>query len=219
MHWLYHVIRHFLVTWGYWAVLVGLLGESAGIPVPGETTLMFASFLAHKNTGLHLYWIIPIDIGAAVFGDNLGYLLGRKFGNTLLRWTKKIGHLSDDDVAAAKDLIRRRGGATVFAARYILGLRMIAGPLAGMLGMEWKRFLLFNFLGAASWVTAVSCLGYLFANEFDTLLSYIETASCVSVFVPTASRQRGADAGAPGECRLGRAHCVIRSMGPLHPKS
>lgn len=179
MHWIYHTVRQMLVSWGYWAVVLGLLGENVGLPLPGETVLMFASFLAHKSTGLHLYWIIPIGTAAATLGDNLGFLLGRRYGQTLLRWTRKIFHLSDEDVGAAKDLVRRRGSTTIFFARYIFGLRTIAGPLAGMLGMEWKRFVLFNFLGAASWVCAVSFLGYLFADEFDTLLSYFEKAGWI----------------------------------------
>lgn len=179
MHWLYHTIRSLLVSWGYWAVLAGLMGESAGVPVPGETTLMFASFLAHRHTGLHLYLVILVGSAAAVAGDNIGFLLGRRFGQTLLRWMEKLFHLSDEDIAAAKDEVRRHGGRTVFFARYIFGLRTIAGPLAGMLGMEWKRFLLFNCLGAASWVTAISVSGYLFANEFNSLLSYMETGSWI----------------------------------------
>ncbi len=176
MHWIAHTVRYFLVSWGYWAVLAGLIAEDAGVPVPGETILLFASFLAHKGTGLHLYLIIPVGVAAATIGDNLGFLLGHKLGSTLLRWVKKIFHLDDEDVHAAKDLLRRRGATTIFFARFIFGLRTVAGPLAGMLGMEWRRFLLFNFLGAATWVTAISLIGYGFANEFDTLVGYFEKA-------------------------------------------
>lgn len=179
MHWMYHIIRHTLVHWGYWAVLAGLLAENAGLPVPGETTLMFASFLAHKATQLHLVWIVIFGIVAATAGDNLGFLIGRKLGKRLIRWMKKIFRLDDEDVGAAKDLIRRRGGTTVFFARFIFGLRTIAGPLAGMLGMEWKRFVVFNALGAAAWVTSMAMIGYAFANEFETLLGYFETASWI----------------------------------------
>ncbi len=179
MHWLYHMIRHALVHYGYWAVLGSLLGEDAGLPVPGETTLMFASFLAHKTHHLSLLWVIVLGTVAAIMGDNLGFLLGRKLGPRLIRWIKKIFHLDDTDVSAGKDLIRRRGGTTVFFARFIFGLRTVAGPLAGVLGMEWKRFVLFNALGAALWVTVMSLVGYAFADEFDTLLSYFETASWI----------------------------------------
>lgn len=177
MQWLYHTIRYSLVHWGYWAVLAGLLSESAGVPVPGETTLMFASFLAHKGTQLHIYWIIIVGTVAAIAGDNLGFFLGRKFGATLLRWMKKLFHLSDVDIDAATHLIRRRGAETVFFARYVFGLRTIAGPLAGILGMEWKRFLLFNFLGAITWVTIIGLCGWAFASEFQSLLDYFEKAS------------------------------------------
>lgn len=177
MEWIYHTVRHLLVSWGYWAVLLGLLGESAGLPLPGETVLMFASFLAHKDAGLRIYWVIAAGITAAVAGDNLGFLLGHKFGNTFIRWAKKLFHLDDQDIAAAKSLLRRHGGRTIFFSRFIFGLRTIAGPLAGSLDMEWSRFLKFNALGAATWVTAMACTGYLFANEFQTLLDYIEKAS------------------------------------------
>ncbi len=177
MHWVYHMVRHTLVHWGYWAVVAGLLAENAGLPLPGETVLMFASFLSHKHTGLELPWVIVAGTAAAITGDNLGYLLGSKLGRRLIRWMKKLFHMDDDDVSAAKDQIRRHGAATIFWARYIFGLRMIAGPVAGMLGMEWKRFALFNALGAVTWVTSMALLGYVFADQFQSLLGYFEKLS------------------------------------------
>lgn len=177
MHWLYHMVRYALVHWGYWAILAGLLGENAGMPLPGETVLMFASFLAHKSTHLDLLWIIVVATCAAVLGDNLGFLRGRGLGKRLIRWMKKIFRLDDEDIAAGKDLIRRHGGATVFWARYIFGLRTIAGPLAGVLGMKWKRFFVFNALGGATWVTSMALIGYAFGSEFQTLLGYFEKGS------------------------------------------
>ena len=177
MHWFYETIRHFLVSWGYWALLLGLFGESLGLPLPGETLLMFASFLAHKEIGLHIQWVIPIGIVAAVMGDNLGYWLGSHFGKTFTRWAKKILRLDDTDIATAKKLIKTHGGRTIFFSRYVFGLRTIAGPMAGSLDMEWRRFFKFNLLGAGTWVVAMAFAGYAFANEFDTLLGYIEKAS------------------------------------------
>jgi membrane protein DedA with SNARE-associated domain len=114
MHWFYHVVRHTLVHWGYWAVLAGLLGEDAGLPFPGYTTLMFASFLSNKHTGLRLQWVVLIGIGACVLGDNLGFYFGHKLGSPLIRWAKKLFHLNDDDVGAARDQLRRHCGATIF---------------------------------------------------------------------------------------------------------
>jgi membrane protein DedA with SNARE-associated domain len=177
MDWIYHAVRHFLVSWGYWAVLIGVAGEDAGLPIPGETTLMFASFLAHKTSQLNIYWIIAAGTLAASMGDNIGFFLGRRFGETLIRWIKKIFRMDDDDIGAAKDLIYNHGGKTVYFARFIFGLRTVAGPLAGMLDMEWRRFFKFNLLGAATWVTTICLTGYEFANQFNSLLSYFEKAS------------------------------------------
>jgi membrane-associated protein len=140
---------------------------------------MLASFLAHKSNQLQLVWVLVTGTGAAIIGDNIGFLLGRKLGSRPIRWMKKIFHLDEEDIGAAKDQIRRHGGFTVFFARYIFGLRTVAGPLAGVLGMEWKRFVLFNALGAVTWVTAIGLTGYAFANEFSSLIDYFEKGSWV----------------------------------------
>lgn len=174
MHWLLNEVRHALSTWGYWALLAGLFGESMGLPLPGETVLMFSSFLTRKQSHLQIQWVILVGIFAAVMGDNTGYLLGRHFGKTFIRWMKKLLRLDDPDIDAARDLVERHGGKTIFFSRWIFGLRMIAGPLAGSLGMTWLRFFKFNLLGAASWVLAMAFIGYAFASEFNTLLGYIE---------------------------------------------
>lgn len=177
MHWLYHEVRQFLSSWGYWALLLGLFGESMGLPLPGETVLIFAAFLSTKGTGLELQWVILVGIFAAVMGDNTGFFLGHHFGQTIIRWARKLLRLDDEDINAARNLLERHGGRTIFFSRFIFGLRTIAGPLAGSLGMKWKRFAKFNILGAAVWATFMSLVGYAFSNEFETLLGYIEKAS------------------------------------------
>jgi membrane protein DedA with SNARE-associated domain len=171
MHFLYHIIRHALVRWGYLAVIAGLMGESAGLPLPSEATLMFASFLSHKTSHLQLAWVIVAGIGAAIAGDNIGFLLGRHFGPRLLQWLAKTFSLSDN-IAVARDQIQRHGPAMVFWSRFIVGLRTITGPVAGALGMEWKSFLIFNALGGTAWVMAISLCGYFFANEFQSMLDF-----------------------------------------------
>jgi membrane-associated protein len=95
--------------------------------------------------------------------------MGRWLGPHLLRWLENKFGLKDE-VATARDQIQHHGPATVFWARYIFGLRTITGPVAGVLGMEWKVFLLYNALGAGTWVTAIAVCGYEFANTFQTLL-------------------------------------------------
>lgn len=176
MGWIANTVQHALVHWGYLALVIALFGEDAGLPLPGETVLMFAAFLAHKTHKLSLPLLIVIGIAAAVMGDNLGFWVGRKLGPRVLRWLLAKFHM-EDDLTAAKDQIRRHGAATVFWARFVFGLRTVAGPVAGALGMEWRKFLVANALGAATWVTAIAVMGYEFANKFQSLLDYFEKAS------------------------------------------
>jgi len=67
-------------------------------------------------------------------------------------------------------LFARHGALTIFFARFVFGMRIIAGPLAGVLRMEWKKFALFNFLGASLWVTVISFLGYTFGEHWEQLI-------------------------------------------------
>src|SRR6201997_5842229 len=69
-------LRGVIVQYGYWAVGGALLLENAGIPVPGETILLLASFLAYSEHDLRLQWIIVVATVAATLGDNLGFALG-----------------------------------------------------------------------------------------------------------------------------------------------
>lgn len=179
MHWLVETVEHYLLAWGYWAVILGLLIEDAGFPVPGETLLLFASFLAFKYHQLHLGLIILFGIAAATTGDNIGYWIGHKGGRPLLKRWKHLLHVNDDDIAAGEDLIDRKGEITIFFARFVWGMRMLAGPLAGVLRMNWRRFALFNFLGACVWVTTIAGVGYAFGSQFEKLEHFFKRADIV----------------------------------------
>jgi len=83
-HAIFHSLRAFVADYGYWAVALALLSESAGLPVPGEITLLLASFLAYSEHQLHLGWIIVVATCAATLGGNLGYAFGHYGGRPLL---------------------------------------------------------------------------------------------------------------------------------------
>src|SRR3979411_3476791 len=87
---IFHSLREFVATYGYWAVALALLCENAGIPVPGETTLLLASFLAYSEHRLHLGWIIVVATCAATLGDNLGYAIGHYGGGAPLDRLQKV---------------------------------------------------------------------------------------------------------------------------------
>lgn len=179
MHWIVDTARLYLQTYGYWAVLFALLGENAGLPLPGETILILASFLAYQGHHLKLLWVILIGICACTMGDNIGYWIGRRGGRPLLEKWKHFFHISDDAIKTGEEFLQRRGSVAIFLARFIAGMRIVAGPLAGVLRMEWKRFFLANALGAAAWVTVIACAGYFFGSQYEALAGLVKQTELV----------------------------------------
>ena len=167
-------LRGFLVQHGYWAVAAALLLENTGVPVPGETVLLLASFLAFSEHDLQIRWIIVVGTVAATLGDNLGFALGHYGGRPLLERYQHIFRIRDQTLARGERIFGRYGSVTVLFARFVFGMRIIAGPLAGVLRMPWRKFLLFNFLGAALWVTVIAGAGYLFGQHWQRLVHQLK---------------------------------------------
>lgn len=160
-------LRNLLLEYGYWAVAGTLLLENAGIPVPGETILLLASFLAYSEGALDLRWLILVGTIAATIGDNLGFALGHYGGRPVLDRYQQFFRIKPEIIQRGEKIFARYGPVTVFFSRFVFGMRIIAGPLAGALHMPWKKFLVYNFLGAVVWVTVISSAGYLFGQHWQ----------------------------------------------------
>ena len=170
------LLHGYFARHGYWTVAVVLLLENAGVPVPGETVLLLAGFLTFSQHSLHLPWVIAVGVAAATCGDNAGYLIGYHGGRPLLKRYREFFHISESLIAQGEDLFDKHGAVTVFFARFVFGMRIITGPLAGVLRMHWQKFALFNFLGAATWVTVVAGAGYLFGRQWESLVRWVGDA-------------------------------------------
>jgi membrane protein DedA with SNARE-associated domain len=183
---IFHSLREFVADYGYWAVALALLCENAGIPVPGETTLLLASFLAYSEHRLHLGWIIVVATCAATLGDNLGYAFGHYGGRPLLDRYQRFFRIQPATMQRGENLFEHYGAAAVFFARFIFGLRVFAGPLAGVLRMRWRAFALFNFLGASLWVACIASAGYLFGQHWRTLARAMQRFNIAVLIVAVA---------------------------------
>lgn len=200
-HTILETLRGFIADYGYWAVAVALLCENAGLPVPGETTLLLASFLAYSEQKLHLGWIILVGTLAATIGDNLGYTVGYYGGRPLFERYQHLFRIPKGTIAHGEKLFERYGAATIFFARFIFGMRVIAGPLAGVLRMQWKRFAIFNLLGAVVWVTVIAVAGYVFGRNWARLtrvlgrsdLAVAAIVVAIVIFVWWRQRKRAAE--------------------------
>src|SRR5262245_712091 len=128
---------------GYWIVAIVVGIESMGIPAPGETALVSAAIYAGTTHRLSLLLLIAAAALGAIVGDNLGYLIGRRFGyDLLLRHGRRFG-VDERHVKLGRFLFNRHGAKVVFIGRFIAVLRALAGVLAGAALMNWRQFLAF----------------------------------------------------------------------------
>ena len=195
---------------GYWAVLLFVVLEDFGIPVPGETVLIAASVYAGAGR-LNVVVVGLIGFAAAVTGDNIGFAIGHYGGRALvLRWGRYV-RLTEERLDKAEVFFNHHGAWIITVARFIEGLRQANGIIAGTTGMRWLRFLVFNALGAALWVGTWVSLGYLAGSHIGTIYHYIgeySTYLLIALAVLLASyiawrvlrrRRRAAPAGEPAE--------------------
>jgi membrane-associated protein len=177
---LFDLLRTWLSHNGYLAVAVILLLENAGLPVPGETVLLLASFLAFSQHRLQLQSIILVGIASSTAGNGFGYAVGYYGGRRLLERYQQTLRISLTTITRGEQLFAEYGAVTILVARFIAGVRFLAGPLAGVLRMPWKKFMLWNLCGAVLWVSVISSVGYLFGLHWDSLVETLKDANLLA---------------------------------------
>lgn len=146
--------------------IVGM--ESLGLPLPGETVIILASGLAGGGQ-MNIYAVAFVAFLAAVVGDNIGYLIGRKFGRPAIAKYGQRVWITEEKMKHAEAIIQKRGPIIVVIARFIVLLRQLNGLAAGTGGMHWLTFVVANAIGAALWVGLWSTLAYQFGHTVSIL--------------------------------------------------
>jgi membrane protein DedA with SNARE-associated domain len=153
--------------YGYAVIFVPVFLETAGLPLPGETSLLFAG-VASSTGRIDVYWAIVVGATAAILGDNVGYAIGRFGGRRLVMKLAHIGGI-ERSLAWGEEYFERRGGVTVFLARWLPGLRIFGAWIAGMVHMPWWKFALWNAAGGICWTTSIVLLGHFFGNSIHVV--------------------------------------------------
>ncbi len=155
------LVQHVTASYGYAAIFVIVMLESAGIPLPGETVLVSAAAFAGSRHSLHLGYIIAAAAGGAILGDNIGFWVGREFGTMLLeKWGYLVG-LDERKRKLGQYLFARHGGKIVFFGRFVALLRAFAALLAGTNRLPPLRFFFFNAAGGIVWATVFGTGAYI----------------------------------------------------------
>ncbi len=145
--------------WGYLAIAIVVILGNVGFPIPEDTILILAGYLVWRGD-LRVSVVLIVGVASAVAGDNLGYWIGREYGR---RAIERYGHwilVTPRRLDWTQRLVTQYGARAVFAARFMPGLRFMAGPMAGVTGLQPIPFLIANLLGASMYVPGAVGIGY-----------------------------------------------------------
>ncbi|MGQ0617146.1 MAG: DedA family protein [Acidimicrobiia bacterium] len=163
---------------GLWAVIFAESGLLVGFFLPGDSLLFTAGFFASGPSSipesLHLP-LVPMLVGlaiAAIAGDQVGYLFGRRVGPSLFR-RPDSRFFKQQNVAKAKAFFDEHGSKTIVLARFVPIVRTFAPIVAGVSGMKYRQFVTFNIIGGLLWAVGVTLLGY-FLGQVDVIEANLE---------------------------------------------
>lgn len=201
---------------GGWVALAAIVFAESGLLIgfflPGDSLLFFAGFLssqaAYEQFGEHymppLIVVATVSALAAIAGDQVGYLIGRRFGPSLFdRPQSRL--FNPVNVAKAERFFATHGSKTIVLARFVPIVRTFVPTVAGVSNMHYRTFVVFNIVGGVLWGAGVTTLGY-FLGEIDAVRSHIELAAIAIVAVsvlPIAFELRQHRRGAAAERAAG----------------
>jgi membrane protein DedA with SNARE-associated domain len=141
-----------------------------GIPLPGETTLVTAALYAGATGRLSIAAVVFAAAAGAIVGDNIGFWIGRTLGYRWVVRHQSALRLTPKRLRLGQYLFDRHGGKVVFLGRFVAVLRAFAALLAGLNRMRWRRFLVFNMMGAIVWASAYGGGAYAFGDKLTSVL-------------------------------------------------
>ena len=162
------------------AIIFAESGLFVGFFLPGDSILFTLGFLIQRmgniGFGLNIHIVVFVLFLAAVMGDSVGYLSGKKIGPRLFKRPNSL-LFRQENIQKAQDFYDEHGGKTILIARFIPIVRTFVPIIAGVARMKYRTFLTYNLIGGALWTAGVAYLGYFLGAwltsmgvEIDTVL-------------------------------------------------
>jgi len=177
-------VRGLVQAGGYIALALIVFTETGlmiGFFLPGDSLLVTAGLFAAKGD-LNIVFLNVLLMFCAITGDATGYYIGKKLGPALFRKEDSL-LFKKKHLIATHEFYERHGGKTIIIARFVPIVRTFAPVVAGMAGMEYKRFALFNIVGGVGWVFSMTMLGYLLVTMFPATEQHIEKVIIIVIFL------------------------------------
>ncbi|MER6421261.1 VTT domain-containing protein [Streptomyces sp. NPDC001137] len=154
--------NYLLDTFGIWGLLLVVFAESGlliGFFLPGDSLLFTCGLLITTNQlNFPLWAAIPLICVAAVLGDQAGYMFGKKVGPSLFnRPDSRL--FKQENVVKAHEFFEKYGPKSLVLARFVPVVRTFTPIIAGVSGMKYRSFVVFNVIGGVLWGAGVTLLG------------------------------------------------------------
>ncbi len=159
---------------GYIGVFAAVFAESGllvGMFLPGDSLLFTAGFLASQSV-LNFPLLLVVTFVAAVAGDTTGYITGKRYGHKVFKKDDAL-FLNKKHIERSEAFYAKHGGKTLILARFTPVVRTIAPILAGVGKMTYRKFFVFNLIGAFLWAVGVTSLGYFLGSVIPDVERYI----------------------------------------------
>ena len=164
-----------LVTHGVLLVFLVTLAARAGAPLPAAPLLVVAGGLAAEGI-LSGAAVLAVAVLANIAGDAVWFVAGRRHGHRVMKLLCRISLSPDACVRQSEGLIVRWGGRALLAAKFLPGVSVVAAPMAGALGMSWKRFISYDFVAGLLWSGAFLLLGLMLSDQIQQVLDMLASA-------------------------------------------
>jgi membrane-associated protein len=171
-----------------WAGLFGLsvivfseTGLLIGVFLPGDSLLVTAGLLAARGY-LNVYRLAPALTLAAIFGNSLGYFIGRATGPRIFNRDNSL-FFNKKHAIRAHEFYEKYGRMTIVIAQFMPIIRTFSPVIAGVAGMRFRDFITYNVVGAIVWVWSMLGIGYFLGNYIPNVDQHIEIVVVIVVFI------------------------------------
>lgn len=165
-------INFLIEHYGYFGIIIALVGGIVGLPIPDEFLLTYVGYNVFKGTMSYSLSLISAMVGAMI-GITLSYVLGKRLGYPFLMKYGPKFHMSHDRIEKTKKLYEKLGPFVLLVGYYIPGVRHLSAFLAGINGFSLRKFAVFAYSGAFIWVFTFITLGRIVGPDWKVIDQYI----------------------------------------------
>jgi membrane protein DedA with SNARE-associated domain len=172
------LMERWVTDYGYLAIFLLMLAESACIPFPSEVTMLVAGWYAADGR-LEFFWAGAAGVAGNLVGSWLAYWLGRRYGRGLLDRYGKYVLIRSHDIDRAEVWWERHGDAATFFSRLLPVIRTFISLPAGIAQMPFVKFTVYTFLGVIPWTFALTYTGVLVGDNWQRVVDYFNWPTLV----------------------------------------